>query len=717
MSYTSLDDLYKLLPALYRLRDVGEGYPLKAFLRVITEQVQIVQQNIDRLCDDFAIETCQAWVIPYIGDLVGNNLLHDAGARARVDVARTIYYRRRKGTLPMLEELARDVTGWGCHAVEFFEILGWTQNLNHLRMFNFRTPDLRDVDTLDRLDGPFDQIAHTVDVRPPSIIEGWHNIRNIGFFLYRLGSYPLCGTQARQAQAPNQHGYHFSTLGAPGPLFNHWQREGDEAGLATEPFVPGQLRPLAFHFDLERYRAALAAGTAAVSDYTGPGLSLAVYKDGVRIPTEQVMCKNLSNWDRPPAGRVAVDVTLGRITFAAGEEPAQGVIVEYHYGFSDDTGGGPYDRRRKTPTPGDPLPIGPDTILDPTAFGTLIQVPSAGVNTLADALTLWTAAGSPPAVIQVEDDRTYVENVTIPMAGNRLTLQAANYRRPTLIGAVTITGNNPDARLGIDGLSVEGHLHLQGDLKEFRLAHSTLVPGRALDENGGPQFPDQPSLIAEASNISLTLLIERCLTGALRLPVEMVALDVRDSLLEGNLIAGVRAAAIARLGGDDEAGPPTSLRRVTVLGPVHVRELELATEVIFTDTVHVERTQNGCVRFSYVALTPETRTPRRYQCQPELVLARRAKELGLASASDLPPGESAIILARLRPAFTSIHYGQPGYGQLSLNAPAEIKTGAEDGAEMGVFCSLRQPQREANLKIRLEEYLPFGLQPALIYVT
>jgi hypothetical protein len=28
-----------------------------------------------------------------------------------------------------------------------------------------------------------------------------------------------------------------------------------------------------------------------------------------------------------------------------------------------------------------------------------------------------------------------------------------------------------------------------------------------------------------------------------------------------------------------------------------------------------------------------------------------------------------------------------------------------------------QPQREANLKIRLEEYLPFGLIPGLIYVT
>ena len=31
--------------------------------------------------------------------------------------------------------------------------------------------------------------------------------------------------------------------------------------------------------------------------------------------------------------------------------------------------------------------------------------------------------------------------------------------------------------------------------------------------------------------------------------------------------------------------------------------------------------------------------------------------------------------------------------------------------------TLLQPQREANLLTRLEEYLPFGLEAALIYVT
>src|SRR5262245_36625345 len=146
------------MPVLYRERDEKEGFPLRDLLRLVNEQADILHGDIQLLWDNFFIETCQRWAIPYIGELVGNNLLHNAqdlkspdtarvlfpdlagpdlraanAIRTRADVAKTIYYRRRKGTLAMLEELARDVTGWAAHAVAFFELLLWTQNLNHLR--------------------------------------------------------------------------------------------------------------------------------------------------------------------------------------------------------------------------------------------------------------------------------------------------------------------------------------------------------------------------------------------------------------------------------------------------------------------------------------------------------------------------------------------------------------------------------------------------------
>jgi hypothetical protein len=66
-----IDRLYKLLPAIYRQRDVEQGMPLRALLQVIAEQVNLVEADIAQLYENWFIETCQDWVVPYIGDLVG----------------------------------------------------------------------------------------------------------------------------------------------------------------------------------------------------------------------------------------------------------------------------------------------------------------------------------------------------------------------------------------------------------------------------------------------------------------------------------------------------------------------------------------------------------------------------------------------------------------------------------------------------------------------
>ena len=52
----------------------------------------------------------------------------------RRDVANTIRQRRRKGTLAVLEDLARDSAGWPARAVEFFTQVAWTENVNHFRV-------------------------------------------------------------------------------------------------------------------------------------------------------------------------------------------------------------------------------------------------------------------------------------------------------------------------------------------------------------------------------------------------------------------------------------------------------------------------------------------------------------------------------------------------------------------------------------------------------
>ena len=146
--------------------------PLESLLSVLQEQLGIVAENLDQLYNDQFIETCAPWVIPYIGDLIGYQSVKGIAPSVdnpRSEVANTIAFRRRKGTILVMEELARDATGWGAHAVEFFRILADTQYMNHLRPHNHCAPDLRQWKLCGAPDGflttGFDLTAHKVDVR------------------------------------------------------------------------------------------------------------------------------------------------------------------------------------------------------------------------------------------------------------------------------------------------------------------------------------------------------------------------------------------------------------------------------------------------------------------------------------------------------------------------------------------------------------------------
>ena len=124
--------LWQLLPAVYRAQDAtatGAPGPLQELLNRIGAQTATLRRSIDRLWENQSIETCDDWVIPYIGDLLATRLVSCLDARAqRLDVAKTIYYRRRAGTLGLLEELVADIAGRDARAVEFFRRLGRTRH-------------------------------------------------------------------------------------------------------------------------------------------------------------------------------------------------------------------------------------------------------------------------------------------------------------------------------------------------------------------------------------------------------------------------------------------------------------------------------------------------------------------------------------------------------------------------------------------------------------
>ena len=70
-----------------------------------------------------------------------------------------------------------------------------------------------------------------------------------------------------------------------------------------------------------------------------------------------------------------------------------------------------------------------------------------------------------------------------------------------------------------------------------------------------------------------------------------------------------------------------------------------------------------------------------------------------------------------RPFHTSLRYGDPGYMQLRRSTHRAIRTGASDESEMGAGHELYQPQRETNLRVRLDEYLRYGLEAGFFYAT
>jgi hypothetical protein len=178
----------------------------------------VLEEDVQRLYDDQFIETCAAWVVPYIGDAVGYRALHGvvpSVKHPRAEVADTIALRRHKGTAAMLEVLAREVTGWDARAVEFFELLAATQYMNHLRPHVPR-PDLRNIEPLLRLGSAFESIPHTADVRRIATAGGRFNIPNIGIFLWRLGAKSLTGSPATSLDGQR---FLFSPLGNSAPLF------------------------------------------------------------------------------------------------------------------------------------------------------------------------------------------------------------------------------------------------------------------------------------------------------------------------------------------------------------------------------------------------------------------------------------------------------------------------------------------------------------------
>lgn len=664
------DTLYGLLPTVYRTRDAEQGEPLKQLLGAIAEQIAILEEDIAQLYDNQFIETCADWVVPYIGDLIGYRQLYKELTpqirSPRAEVANTIGLRRRKGTAAMLAQLARDVTGWDAHAVEFFQRLGTTQFVNHLRPQNLGTANVRRLLPLKSLNEPFDVTPRSVDVRHIANGRGRYNIQNIGIYIWRLRSYSLRGSPAFKL---DDRRYLFSPLGTNTQLFKRAQAAAGSDAIGAGSSIEMPLGRRMVNADKSRFY----------------GSDASFFVAGVN-PDQLVIC-DLSDttggaWAHmPPAGKVSIDPELGRIAF--GTAPATVPAVSHYYGFAADLGGGEYERL--------------DTLR--LELRPLVKVPDQGAN-LQTALNTVVNGGA----VEIGDNGRYsVTPVIKPAAGKSVELRAANEARPlvTLGGDLAISGQDGSEVILNGVLIAGGRIHVtdssnRKQLRSLRLSHCTLVPGLDLTGAGAPRQAGAPSLVVETVNTIVE--IDHCILGGIRV-APGAQVKIRNSIVDANAESGVAYAGIDGL----SAGAPLRIENSTVIGKVHTSSLLLASNSIFLAQlaqgdgwqapVWSDRRQDGCARFSF--LPRGSRTPRQYRCQPE------------ADAE----------AARVRPNFTSLRYGDPGYCQLGRSSAPEIRQGADDGSEIGVFHDLFQPRRETNLRVRLTEYAPFGLEVGFVFVT
>ena len=734
------EKIWELVPAIYRHEDGLGDRPgtLRALVEIMAEQGALLRRSQDRLWEDQSVETADDWAIPYIADQVATRLVSALNPRGRrVDVAKTVYYRRRSGTLRVLEELASDIAGWESKVVEEFRRLARARHgldpapgalAGRFRGRFSGTPpggtaDLRRPLSAEATGGPFDEFHYTPDVRRPLGRSGLRGIHKLGVHLFRLVSYRIeHGTPGSATDAATGDTVRtFDPSGRDIPLFNPAARpeRWDDwvSALEWELPVPMRCRILghAEYVITDEVIGALRSETGLSAAHAA---TLQPYRD-VRFRDESSMLTVLRSLPsapqldpvlRPARYRVLLREALREDTGkhflepdfvavtlqgsgvvpreatssgsldapgAAPALPARTLIIDPERGRFAQIGGAARPVRSVTYHVGFPGAIG----AGPFGRGVL---PEAD-RTYSFEATASRVVLSDPAddggVVEIADSATYTD-VRNRLGVSALTVQAADGTRPFLqLGRTWRLRAHAagDAVLSLDGLWIGSRgdfdLRLERDYEAVTLRWCTLDPGGA-DAAGGVLHPVE---LVVRGHIE-TLIIDRSIIARVRTAAtgRVERLEVRDSIVAGG---GASEPAI------DLAAADVHLERVTLNGPLRCHRLH-ASEALLPGGAEVTDVQTGCVRFS--AYLAGSRLPRPYESHE------------LAGASGL---------------FLSRRFGDPPFFRLAAAAPAVVRTGAEDGSEIGAWSGLRDPIKAQGLAAKVDEYMPFGRIPAWIEET
>lgn len=746
--------LWSLLPAIYRTQDTGA---LRELVGRIGVQAAAVRRGVDALAANQSIETCDDWAIPYIGDLLATRVVACMDARGqRLDVARTIYYRRRAGTVGLLEELASDVAGHDARVVEFFRRLGRTRHqfdppvgqaprasgaadrtvpavVEGLLGAFTRTQaggyaDLRNVYGATNAHTAFDEFFHTADFRRGRQATGWHNIPRLGVFVWWLHAYPILNaTPVPRSGCPGQ--FSFDPTGRDIPLFAPRERGRDDFGeqwVAPQEWkLPTPVRQALWDIaPAELYPRAFSVGM-------GGGVAPAL--------------ADLSTlW---------IDPTIGRFRFPGGAPLGQ-LSTSYCFGLSGPVGAGGFDER----------------LLEALDQPATTATPAQGLG-LDAALAAVTA----DATIEIADSVTYAgpaATLNVP-AGKTVLVRAANQSRPTLrwpAGADWTINGGTDCTLVIQGVNLQGgDIRLTGDFDTVRLRLTTLDPGTSgLADTPSAVFraavdgrPLNPTRLLVAGSIR-SLIVERCITGPIRV-VDSGAiqqLTLVDSIVQAiptrgasdplHLFDAASLAAQAKIGTDPTAVslraaltvavrnaltayapgaiPSAALRNGLMAGlaslpaatviqrfPLALADLALG---LSTGQVSLARTTVIGPIYAHGLSASESVLVDRTEVED----AQRGcvRFSVYADGSDLHAPYRCLRVPASAPILASDRFGDPDFARLRpggdaliLSAQPEdsLFTCAQNGSEAGAFCSERIALKRQGLAQKYLEYMPIGVTP------
>jgi hypothetical protein len=690
------EKLWKLLPALYRTLDLPDGGgPLREMLDRIGDGFADLRRGIDRLSDNQSIETCDDWVIPYIGDLLATRLVSCLDPRAqRLDVAKTIYYRRRSGTLGLLEELAADIAGRDARLVEFFRRLGRTRHqfdppigpvptyhpgrapdsavIEGLAGATSTTPsggyaDLRNNYGSHASAGAFDEYAHHADLRRGLQSAGWHNIPHVGVFICWFFSFAVRGgTPVSNGLTPPC--FTFDPSGRRIPLFARSSRIADAKikGFGEDWIAPDEWNlPLPISKTL----------WATYPDQLYP-LSCSVDLAGGPAPAPR------------PRSEVRIHPETGVFSFADPTDTSE-PVVDYHFGFSSRIGAGGFDERLL------------ETIDQPPIFtsvngGSGLDAALAGI------------AGT--ETIEIADSLTYPgvgAGLTLPVpppapAPALVAIRARNQTRPVIRwagGGSTWKITGQGGSLVLQGLWLQGaDLILAGTFDTITLRMMTLDPGTS--GVGGAFFDTaidgmalKPTTLWIDGEVR-QLTVERSISGPIRARGQgfVERLSATDSIVQAIPTHAPTSKAPADPAIEGISGE-VALARCTVFGPISVHRLS-ASECILDEPARVEDAQHGCVRFS-----------------------------AYADGSALHAPYRSVKVPSRGPLFRSRRFGDPNYARLYRHADAAIIDpalgdtilgGGQNESEMGAFSRENIPLRKRGLAAKFEEYAPLGIYPVWI---